>query len=84
MKVLLDASLDPQTLAQVKSIIESDPGVAEVKSVVGRNSGRYRFLQADVTVRTADLEKAHRLSQELEENIRREVQNVERVVIHYE
>ena len=84
MKVLLDASLDGETLSQVRTIIESFPGVKEVKSVVGRNSGRYRFLQADIVVRTSDLDKAHRLSEQLDEAIRDGVSNVERVVIHYE
>jgi len=84
MKVLLDASLDVETLAQVRAIIESYPGVAQVRSVVGRNSGRYRFLQADIEVRTSDLEKAHRLSEQLEEVVRAEVANVERVMIHYQ
>ncbi|MGB3904388.1 MAG: cation diffusion facilitator family transporter [Anaerolineae bacterium] len=84
MKVLLDASLDAETLTQVRDIIESYPGVARVKSVVGRNSGRYRFLQADIEVRTTDLEKAYRVSEQLEEAIGSEVSNVERVVIHYE
>jgi len=84
MKVLLDASLDAETLGQVREIIESSPGVAEVKSVVGRNSGRYRFLQVDIVVRTSDLEKAHHLSEQLEQAIRDGVSNVERVVIHYE
>ncbi|MGB9300169.1 MAG: cation diffusion facilitator family transporter [Anaerolineae bacterium] len=84
MKVLLDASLDAETLGQVRTIIESFPGVKEVKSVVGRNSGRYRFLQADIVVRTSDLDKAHRLSEQLDQAIRDGVSNVERVVIHYE
>ena len=84
MKVLLDASLDAETLDQVRSIIESFPGVKEVKSVVGRNSGRYRFLQADIVVRTSDLDKAHRLSEQLDQAVREGVSNVERVVIHYE
>jgi cation diffusion facilitator family transporter len=84
MKVLLDASLDAETLGQVRALIESYPGVTEVKSVVGRNSGRYRFLQADIEVRTTNLEKAHRLSEQLEETVRSEVSNVERVLIHYE
>jgi cation diffusion facilitator family transporter len=84
MKVLLDASLDAETLGQVRTIIESFPGVKEVRSVVGRNSGRYRFLQADIEVRTSDLERAHRLSEELERAIKEGVPNVERVVIHYE
>jgi cation diffusion facilitator family transporter len=84
MKVLLDASLDTETLGQVRTIIESFPGVEQVKSVVGRNSGRYRFLQADIVVRTGNLEKAHRLSEQLDQAIREGVSNVERVVIHYE
>jgi len=84
MKVLLDASLDVETLGQVRAIIESYPGVAQVKSVVGRNSGRYRFLQADIVVRTTGLDKAHHLSEQLEEVIRDEMKNMERVVIHYE
>jgi len=84
MKVLLDASLDAETLDEVRAVAESFPGVAQVKSVVGRNSGRYRFLQADVVVRTSDLEKAHHLSEGLEEAIKSGVSNVERVVIHYE
>jgi cation diffusion facilitator family transporter len=84
MKVLLDASLDQQTLQQVRDIIETFPGVARADSVVGRNSGRYRFIQADIEVRTSDLEKAHRLSEDLERAIKEGVGNVERVVIHYE
>jgi cation diffusion facilitator family transporter len=84
MKVLLDASLDAETLAQVRALIDSYPGVVQVKSVVGRNSGRYRFLQADIVVRTTSLERAYRLSEQLEKAIRVEVSNVERVVIHYE
>ena len=84
MKVLLDASLDAETLGQVRAIVESFPGVVQVNSVVGRNSGRYRFLQVDVVMRTSGLEKAHRLSEGLEEAIRDGVSNVERVVIHYE
>jgi len=84
MKVLLDASLDQETLREVREIIESFPGVTRVDSVVGRNSGRYRFVQANIEVRTSDLEKAHRLSHELEQAIKEGVPNVERVVIHYE
>jgi cation diffusion facilitator family transporter len=84
MKVLLDASLDQEALGEVREIIESFPGVTAVDSVVGRNSGRYRFLQADIELRTSDLEKAHHLSERLEQAIKEGVPNVERVVIHYE
>jgi len=84
MRVLLDASLDPETLAEVRRVISAEPGVAEVRSLVGRNSGRYKFLEAEVALRTRDLEKAHRVSQRLEEAIRARVPHVDRVLIHYE
>jgi len=84
MRVLLDASLDPETLEQVRRIIGAERSVAEVRSLVGRNSGRYKFLEAEVALRTRDLEKAHQVSQRLEEAIRARVPHVDRVLIHYE
>jgi cation diffusion facilitator family transporter len=84
MRVLLDASLDAETLAQVRQIIENDPATAQIKTLTGRNSGRYRFLEAEVTLRRDDLKKAHAVSQRIEQAIRAEVPHVERVLIHYE
>ncbi|MFH1674472.1 MAG: cation diffusion facilitator family transporter [Pseudomonadota bacterium] len=84
MRVLLDASLDPETLNQVRKIIESQPMVIEVRRLAGRNAGRYRFLETEVTLRTGDLKKAHAISQHIEADIRKQMPLVERVVIHYE
>jgi len=67
MRVLLDASLDIETLEQVRAIIEADPAVIEIRSLAGRNAGRYRFLEADVALRIDDLEKAHNISRRIEE-----------------
>jgi cation diffusion facilitator family transporter len=84
MRVLLDASLDAATLSQVREIIQRDPFVEQVKSLMGRNSGRYRFLEAEVGLRVNDLQKAHLVSQRLEQAIKNTVSHVERVLIHYE
>jgi cation diffusion facilitator family transporter len=84
MRVLLDASLDADTMAQVRQIIENDPATAQIKGLTGRNSGRYRFLEAEITLRTDDLKKAHDVSQRIEKSIRDEVPHIERVLIHYE
>ncbi len=84
MRVLLDASLDAETLEQVRGIIESEPSVTQVRSLVGRNAGRYRFLEADVALRVTDLEKAHAVSRRIEQAIRGQVPHVERVQLHYE
>jgi predicted Fe-Mo cluster-binding NifX family protein len=84
MRVLLDASLDGETLAQVRQIIEDDPATVEVKTLTGRNSGRYRFLEAEVVLRVGSLKKAHAVSQRIELTIRSGVPYIERVLIHYE
>jgi len=84
MRVLLDASLDPETLDQIRKIIESQPMVTEIRMLVGRNAGRYRFLETEVVLRTGNLEKAHAISQDIEANIIKQMPLVERVVIHYE
>jgi cation diffusion facilitator family transporter len=84
MRVLLDASLEPETLARVREIIDAEPGVVEVQSLTGRNSGRYRFLEAEVGVRVRDVERAHVLSQRLETRIKAQIGRVDRVVIHCE
>jgi cation diffusion facilitator family transporter len=84
MRVLLDASIDFETLEQVRTIVEKEPAVAHITSLVGRSAGRYRFLQIQVSLRTQDLEKAHQISSRLESRIRDKIPHVERVLVHYE
>ena len=84
MRVLLDASLDPETLGRVRKIIESEPMVTEVRRLAGRNAGRFRFIETYVVLRTGDLKKAHAISHQIEAEIRKQVPHVERVLIHYE
>jgi len=84
MRVLLDASLDAETLQRVRRIIERQPAVVEVRSLVGRNAGRYRFLEAEIGVRAQGLDKAHQVSHAIESEICSEIPFVERVLIHME
>jgi len=84
MRVLLDASLDFETLDQVRTIVNENPLVVKIQSLIGRNAGRFRFLQASIILRTGDLQRAYQISQILEQEIRRKVPHVERVMIHYE
>jgi cation diffusion facilitator family transporter len=83
-RVLLDASLNQETPTRVRDQIAGEPGVAEVRSLVGRNSGRYKFLDLATAVRTPNLAEAHRPSERLDESIKANVANVDRVVIHCE
>ncbi len=84
MRVLLDASLDPDTLLQIREIIVAEPAVAELKWVTGRNAGRFRFVEAEATLRVRDLEKANAAVHRVETQIRQAVPHVERVLIHAE
>ena len=45
LKVLLDATIGKDTLDRVRNIALSNPAVKRVDSLVGRNSGRYRFIE---------------------------------------
>lgn len=84
MRVLLDASIDQTTLTKIRSVIEADPIVRNIKEITGRNSGRYLFVEANVTFRLFDLKKASAVSKRIEEKIIEVVPNVDRVLIHYE
>lgn len=84
MRVLLDASVDRDTLEKIRSLIDEEPEVSDLKEVAARNSGRYLFVEASVVLRITDLRKAHLISEHIEAKIRKAVPNVERVLIHYE
>jgi predicted Fe-Mo cluster-binding NifX family protein len=84
MRVLLDASLDADTLQKVRAIITEEPAVTAVRSLVGRSAGRYRFLEAEVALHVDNLEKAHAVSQRIEKAIRAQIPHVERVLLHFE
>ena len=83
MRVLLDASVDAQTLEKIRTTIEAEPTVSTVKAVTARNSGRYLFVEVDVALRITELKRAHQASELIEKNIREAVPHVDRVLIHY-
>ncbi len=84
VRVLLDASLSAETLAEIRGTIAGEPLVAAVKYVTGRNAGRYRFVEAEIVLRTQNLIKSHELQTRVEDRIRQALPNVERVLIHAE
>ena len=84
MRVLLDASIDFPTLDKIHSLIYQEPAVDEIKSLIGRNAGRYRFIQAAITLNVSDLEVAHKISEAIENRILTQIPNIEKITIHYE
>ena len=83
VRVLLDASLDFETLDRVKGLLLGDPKVREINGLWGRSSGRYKFIEADITISETRLERAYQVSRALEERIKQELSNVDHILIHY-
>ena len=84
VRVLLDASLDYQTLSSAEKLILDEPQVTEIKSLIGRNSGRYKFIEANIVLKTHDLDKANFIAHRIEANIKKQIKNVDRTLIHFE
>jgi cation diffusion facilitator family transporter len=84
IRVLLDASLDFPTLNTIREIIGADPRVGKINSLMGRNSGSFKFIEVDLALKIKDFQKAHQVAVHLEDRIKAEIPNVDRVLIHYE
>lgn len=84
VRVLLDASLDYKSLARIREIANEDPRVLKINNIWARNAGRYKFVELDVTLRVRELEKGHRVSAEIENRVKMELSQVDRVLIHFQ
>ncbi len=83
-RVLLDASVDYETLSRVAKIVLGTPQVVELKSLTGRNSGRFKFIEAMIVLKTHNLDKAHLIVEKIEQQARDEIKDINRVLIQYE
>jgi cation diffusion facilitator family transporter len=83
LRVLLDASIDFETMDKVKTIISNDSKVTAINGIWGRNSGPYKFIEADIVIKTKELKKAYQVSQRIEKTIKKEISNIDNLLIHY-
>jgi len=84
IKVLLDASLDYESIDRVKQIVNENPQVEKIIQVTGRNAGSYKFVQLDLDLKTDSLKEAHKIAHEIEDSIKSQMPFVEKVVIHFQ
>jgi len=84
IKVLLDASIDYESLNRIREITSKTPGVGEIQSLAARSSGKFIFIELEIGTKLKDLERAHQLSDKIETRIKSEIKNVDRVLIHIE
>jgi cation diffusion facilitator family transporter len=81
IKVLLDASLSYDVLESIKEIAMGFSGVKAVGSIKARSSGKFVFVEMEIEMQMRDLKKAYELSKRIEEGIKRNIKNVDRVLI---
>ncbi len=84
VRVLLDASLDHDTLSKIEKIILHTPQVTKMKSLTGRNSGRFKFVEANIVIKTHHLDRAKFITDSIEKTIKENVKNIDQILIHYE
>jgi cation diffusion facilitator family transporter len=84
IKVLLDYSLDLDELNKIKNLILKNPAVVDIKEIKGRTAGSYKFIEVEILLHNMSLREAHRIVDEIAEEIKQKIQNIESVVIHYE
>lgn len=83
LKVLLDASVDPATLARVRDVTRQTPGITQVLEVDGRSSGSFVFLHLSVEPAAYDVRQAGDIAQGLESRVKAALPRVDRVSIEF-
>jgi cation diffusion facilitator family transporter len=81
VRVLLDASLDFASLGKIRDLVLADSRVLAINEFWARNAGRYKFVELDITLRVKEMQKGHQISEELENRIKLEISQVDRVLI---
>jgi len=84
IKVLLDASIDYDSLHKIREIVSEVHGVRKIHSLKARGSGKFIFVEMEIETSLRDLERAHLVSDKIEANIKSELKNVDKVIIHIE
>jgi len=83
IKVLLDASLDHDSIEKIKEILDKNSDIKTINKITGRNAGSFKFVQLDLSLHTDSLKEAHEIAHKIEDEIKEKMPFVERVVIHY-
>ncbi|MEA3488432.1 MAG: cation diffusion facilitator family transporter [Euryarchaeota archaeon] len=84
IKVLLDASIDYDSLHKIRELASEVHGVRKIHSLKARGSGKFIFVEIVIETSLRDLERAHLVSDKIEAKIKSELKNVDKVIIHIE
>ncbi|MDQ1279388.1 MAG: Cation transporter [Thermoproteota archaeon] len=80
---LMDVSLSPDRVTEIKRLAEGVQGIVGVHELRFRKSGPVAFGEMHIDVqKDLPLEKAHQISSEVEERIRKQFKDIESITIH--
>jgi cation diffusion facilitator family transporter len=83
--VLMDAALKSDYINKIRQIAESVQGVYKVSNIKMRRSGPFVFGEIQIYVtEELNVEKAHRISEEVEFKIKEAVKEIDSLIIHVE
>jgi cation diffusion facilitator family transporter len=83
--VLMDAVVNPDRIMQIKEIAEEVRGVRGVSRIRIRRSGPFCLGEVIIGVdQRLPVEQAHRISEEVERRVKKEIPSVESLIIHIE
>ncbi|MFC1675456.1 cation diffusion facilitator family transporter [Planctomycetota bacterium] len=84
VKVLLDASIKTEMLDDIRKVFFNFSPVKAVTQLSGRCSGRYKFIEAEITMDIEKLQDAHDIASSIEEEIYDCFSEIDKIIIHYE
>jgi cation diffusion facilitator family transporter len=83
LRVLLDINMDAEKLEGYRKLIERQPGVREVRQLRGRNSGSFRFVDAEILVNAFEVEAANAIADQVEAALKAYDETIDSAFIHY-
>ncbi len=81
---LLDASVDSAIINRARLIIESHPQVENVETLFIRKAGSIYIADIVLQLKEKNMARAHEIVENIEEDLRESIENLEVVTIHYE
>lgn len=84
VSVLLDISVDEETIERIRQVLLSFPEVKEIKGLFVRSSGGRMFADLVLALEGRDFVKMHQLVDSIEDRLKEDIKELDMVFIHYE
>jgi cation diffusion facilitator family transporter len=83
IRALLDMTLPAEKLDAYTKLVSRQPGVLSIKSIRGRNSGSFRFVDIDLGLKAYNLSAANSIASNVEKTLKDHDNTIDSVFVHY-